>query len=129
MHNNKYFVHCNITAYSLLAEDENKTRKLTDKDLPFLLRQLKLDVDKWREIGIHLGFLTKELAGIEARPMLLHSAPLSWFVAMLEDWLQWAPGDSRGSTSFATLEDLVDALRQAGLGARACDLKLKVTST
>ena len=53
----------------------------------------------------------------------------AWFGAMLENWLQWAPGDGRGSTSFATLEDLTDALNEAGLGASACDLKLKVTRT
>ena len=94
-----------------------------------MLRQLKIHAAKWKEIGIHLGFLTGELATIEARPNLSHSAPLSWFVAMLESWLQWAPEDSRGSTSFATLEDLTDALNEAGLGASACDLKLKVTST
>ena len=94
-----------------------------------LLRQLKLHAAKWREIGIHLGFLTSELASIEARPTLSQSAPLSWLVAMLEEWLQWAPEDSRGSTSFATLEDLTDALNEAGLGASARDLKLKITST
>ena len=94
-----------------------------------MLGQLKLHVAKWREIGIHLGFLTGELATIEARPNLSQSAPLSWLVAMLEEWLQWAPGDGRGSTSFATLEDLMDALNEAGLGASACDLKLKITST
>ena len=43
---------------------------------------------------------------------------------MLSQWLQWAPGDSRGSTSFATLEDLKTALNQAGLGATAHDLKV-----
>ena len=111
----------------LLAEDDNKTRILTNRDLPLLLRQLKIHAAKWREIGIHLGFLTGELASIEARPNLSHSAPLSWFVSMLEDWLQWAPEDSRGSISYATLEGLMDALRQSGLGASACDLKLKVT--
>ena len=41
---------------------------------------------------------------------------------MLAQWLEWAPGDSRGSTSFATLEDLKAALYQAGLGATAHNL-------
>ena len=101
--------------------DENRTRKLTSKDLPLLLRQLKIHAVKWREKGIHLGFLTGELANIEARLNLSHSTPLSWFVAMLENWLQWAPEDGRGSTSFASLESLKDALHQAGLGATTCD--------
>ena len=90
-----------------------------------MLRQLKIHAAKWREIGIHLGFLTGELANIEARPNLSHSAPLSWFVTMIEDWLQWSPEDSRGSTSFATLEGLKGALCEAGLGASAHDLSLQ----
>ena len=91
-----------------------------------LLRQLRIHEAKWREIGVYLGFLTGELASIEARPYLAQSAPGSWFVAMLEDWLQWAPEDGRGSTSFATLEGLMDALCQAGLGASASNLQLKI---
>ena len=125
------FVYCinkhSLLQLSLLAEDENKTRQLTNKDLPLLLRQLKLHAAKWREIGIHLGFLPGELDNIGARPNLSQGAPVSWFGAMLESWLQWAPGDGRGSTSFATLKDLRDALNETGLGASARDLKLKVT--
>ena len=41
---------------------------------------------------------------------------------MLAEWLQWAPGDCRGNASFATLEGLKTALREAGLGATAYDL-------
>ena len=91
-----------------------------------MLSQLKKHAAKWREIGIHLGFLPGELANIGARPNLSEGAPVSWFAAMLEDWLQWAPGDSRGSTGFATLEGLKDALSEVGLGASAHDLRLKV---
>ena len=43
---------------------------------------------------------------------------------MLVQWLQWAPGDGRGSTSFATLEALKAAFSQAGLGATAHDLEV-----
>ena len=43
---------------------------------------------------------------------------------MLAQWLQWAPGDGRGSTSFATLEDLKAALNQARLGTTAHDLEV-----
>ena len=91
-----------------------------------MLRQLKNHAAiKWREIGIHLGFLPGELDNIGARPNLSQGAPVSWFGAMLESWLQWAPGDCRGSTSFATLEDLKVALGEAGLGASAYDLTLQ----
>ena len=43
---------------------------------------------------------------------------------MLEEWMQWAQGDNRGSTGFATLKDLKNALKEAGLAATAFDLKL-----
>ena len=41
---------------------------------------------------------------------------------MLNAWYQWAPGDGRGSTSFATLEDLKAALVKCGLEITANDL-------
>ena len=72
-----------------------------------------------------LGFLPTELDNIQHRPLLLSNAPTSWLSAMLSKWLQWAPGDIRGSTSFATLEGLKDALRKAGLGAAAHDLNIQ----
>ena len=76
----------------------------------------------WKKIGIFLRFTEGELNNIEARPNLLHDAPISWLSAMLADWLQWAPGDSRMSTTFATLQGLKSALTQAGLAAAAHDL-------
>ena len=68
---------------------------------------------------MYLGFRHGELDNIEARPILLQDAPTSWLSAMLAEWLQWAPRDMRGSTSFATVENLKIALKQAGLGATA----------
>ena len=38
--------------------------------------------------------------------------------------MQWAPGDSRGSTGFTTLDSLKAALIKAGLAAAAHDLKI-----
>ena len=73
----------------------------------------------WKEIGIHLGFRPSELDEIQSRPSLYMTAPSSWLSAMLEKWLQWAPGDSRASDRFATLKDLQIAVYQAGLGAIA----------
>ena len=35
---------------------------------------------------------------------------------LLSQWLEWAPGDARGSTGYATRESLVAALRKANLG-------------
>jgi hypothetical protein len=98
--------------------------KLTERHIPSLLQQLKNHAVKWREIGIHLGFLPGELSNIEARPTLTPGAPISWLGAMLEEWIQWAPGDGRGSTSFANVEDLKAALTEARLAVTALDLKL-----
>jgi len=41
---------------------------------------------------------------------------------MLARWIQWAPGDARGSRDYATLEALRTAVDQAGLGRTAHDL-------
>ena len=69
-----------------------------------------------------MGFLNSELDKIQARPLLMSGAPNSWLNAMLADWLQWEPEDSRGSKKFAMLEDLKAALRESGLARLARDL-------
>ena len=99
--------------------------RLAEEHLPSLLSQLNKHASEWKRIGVHLGFHYGELANIEASPHLHQNAPVSWFGTMLLIWLQWAPGDSRGSTSFATLENLKGALFEAGLGASAHDLTLQ----
>ena len=43
---------------------------------------------------------------IEAQPRLFSGAPQSWLFNVLSDWMEWAPGDSGGSTKYANLEDL-----------------------
>ena len=87
-----------------------------------LHKQLIKYSNKWTEIASHLGFRPSEIENIQAKPLLLTDAPASWFRTMLEQWLQWAPGDGRESNGFATLEDLKEALSQAGLGVAAHDL-------
>ena len=74
---------------------------------------------KWKQIGQGLGFTADELSIIEATPTLFTSAPLSYLDAMLSDWQQWAPGDWRGSTDYATLASLKSAVNKAGLGRTA----------
>lgn len=64
---------------------------------------------------MQLGFLPNELDVIERKPLLIPDGPNSWLDAMLTEWLQWAPGDGRESTNFATLESLSEALNKAGL--------------
>ena len=107
---------------STSASSKGDTKQLTESDMPHLLGELKKHANKWRDIGIHLGFQENELDNIEARPLLLARAPQSWLTAMLSEWLQWAPKDSRGSLSFATLQALKDALNKSGLGATASTL-------
>ena len=100
--------------------------RLTDKQHHgVLVEQLsQWHAAKWREIGGKLRFTEGELDNIQANGHLLTGSPGSWFSAMLSQWLQWAPGDARGSTNFATLEALKDALRQAKLGVAAHELHL-----
>ena len=97
----------------------NTSFTLHDNDHPNLYEKLKEHSYKWKEIGTLLGFRPRELHNIEARPLLLSSAPKSWLSAMVAEWLQWAPGDARGSTDFATLNGLRHALDKAGLSATA----------
>jgi hypothetical protein len=66
-----------------------------------------------------LGFKDQELDYIMSTPWLLTEAPQSWLRQMLTEWLEWAPGDGRGSIGFATKEALSGALQQANLGVVA----------
>ena len=116
---------CVNHSISPFIEKQIEAKKLSERDLPSVMRELKKHAAKWKEIGLHLGFLPGELDNIEAKPSLSQGAPVSWFGAMLQEWLQWAPMDRRGSTSFATLNDLKVALGETGLGASAHDLTLQ----
>ena len=89
-----------------------------------LFSQILSCASQWREIGTYLQFTQSELDSIEASPLLRTTAPNSWLGSMLKWWLQFAPGDNRGSTNFATLQALQDALRRANLGGIALDLHL-----
>ena len=80
---------------------------------------------KWREIGAFLGFDQEEMNIIEAQPRLFSGAPCSWLFTVLSDWTQWAPGESRGCTNFANLNDLKPAISEAGFGVVAAELSLK----
>ena len=51
--------------------------------------------------------------------MLTASAPNSYLEEMLTQWLEWTPGDERGSTGFATKKALRVALLRANLGQLA----------
>ena len=77
---------------------------------------------KWRAIGQALGFKASELDSIASRPLLLLDAPNSYLSTMLSEWQLWAPGDHRGSRTYATLHSLRTAVDRAGLGLTAQEL-------
>ena len=101
-----------------------RSSSIEKSGLRHLLSQLEHCALKWRDIGTNLIFLSNELDIIEGNPTLLQGAPKSWLRAMLEEWLEWAPGDKRGSKSYATLDSLKSALREANLGRTAEELTL-----
>ena len=99
----------------LLDINKKTMTRLSEEHLRVLTTHLTKHAQHWIQIGIQLGFLKCELDNIRSRPMLQPGAPNSWLTTMLAEWFQWAPGDSRGSTSFATLEALTNALNNTNL--------------
>ena len=93
---------------------------MCDDDHSSVYKKLEDKAAKWRDIGKELGFREGEMDNIQSDPMLLlQSAPKSYLRELLSQWLQWAPGDGRGSTSYATKESLRTALLSANLGQLA----------
>ena len=80
-----------------------------------LFNQLAKHSPNWRTIGRCLGFLPSKLNIIQAKPLLLDSAPDSWLEEVFTQWL---------CSGTATLETLRDALYEAGLGQTASDLHI-----
>ena len=105
-----------------------KERRCTQKDENIIYWRLEQYASKWKEIGTGLQFTHYELENILNKPLLLSRAPESWLKEMLSKWLQWAPGDNRGSTNYATVEGLIVALVKAGLAAAADDLYKDLSS-
>ena len=111
----------------LNAESNSASQEIshtTQPDHGRICEQLNPHLSAWRAIGQHLGFKPGELDAIRANPSLLDGAPQSYLSAMLASWLQWAPGDARGSTSYATLPALKSAVDKAGFGLTASLLTL-----
>ena len=99
-----------------LAYDRNTV--FTGRDFSNLLIQLKKHATKWRDISAHLGFYPWELDNIQARPFLMQTAPESWLGAMLTEWLQRTPDDTRRSSS---IESLTHALSKCGIETKLYD--------
>ena len=109
-----------LTSLHLTWLDSNK--QLIESDILHLLHKLDEHASRWRIIGHYLGFRESEMDIIQSQPQLVFDTPQSWQRAMLFRWLQWAPNDGRGSSSFATLQALKDALNKSGLEAIASTL-------
>ena len=103
--------------------------RLKKQHLILLYGQLSGHASKWRDIGIYLKFLSNELDIIEAKPSLYHEGTKGFLREMISEWLEWAPGDQRGSEQYATLEALKIAVSSAGLGTSAADLTITVATT
>ena len=97
--------------------------KLSECDLSKLLCKLNPHASKWREVGTHLGFRQGELDNIEHKPLLLSEGPKAWLREILREWLEWAPGDSRGSSSSASIEYLKCVLDKSGLAQTALEIE------
>ena len=79
--------------------------------------------DRWLDLGTALGFKHTELTVIQGNPMLLlQSPPQSYLRCMLSQWLQWGPGDGRGSSDFANSLALYKALLKINLAPVAHEL-------
>ena len=89
-----------------------------------LCQQLRPCAAKWREIAQGLRFHPGEIDNIQADPMKMMGAPVSYMDAVLKVWMEKGPGDDRGSTDVATLEELVLAVRRANCGRIAQTLTL-----
>ena len=99
----------------IFAGSTSATR-LKDDDHYSIYNELKGKAADWKDIGKALGFKVGEINNIESRPKLFMQAPESFLSEMLSQWLQWAPGDGRGSKGFATRKSLQAAILKANLG-------------
>ena len=69
---------------------------------------------------MHLGFHPGELSNIGSGASQIEDC----LRIMLAEWMEWIPGDNRGSTQTASLRALKDAVRRAGCGRTAHYLSL-----
>ena len=87
-------------------------------------------LSQWKMVGLQLGFSEKELSDVPGKAddsiWKFSDEEFNYdgkiFKQMLKEWVEWYPGDSRGSTKFATYSDLQNALIKTGFGNVARDL-------
>ena len=79
--------------------------------------------EKRKRLGLELGFTSKELDEMTVRFTRTYDDRVISLSDLLEKWVKWYPGDSRGTKTFATYSRLKSALVNAGLGDKARDLR------
>ena len=80
-----------------------------------LCEQLRQCAASWKKVAEGLRFHKYEISNIAADPMkIAEGAPESYMDAVISGWLDWGPGDVRGSEDVATLEALRVAVIRAG---------------
>ena len=68
---------------------------------------------QWEHIAQQLGFKAYEIKNIASSLVRIQDG---YFITdVISAWLQWAPGDTRGSKDFATLEALQEALSNSNI--------------
>ena len=95
--------------------------RLTKSHLSWLVQELSEHSASWMQIGAGLGFTHSELSIV--RNTHPGSDPKDCLRQMLSQWLEWAPGDSRGSTMSANLERLQIVLVSVNLTETAEKLR------
>ena len=101
-----------FTGVILNFADSTSATRLNDDDHYSIYNKLKGKAAKWRVIGKELGF-KGEMDNIQSQSALFMRGSEGFLSEMLSQWLQWAPGDGRGSKGFATRESLDTAILKA----------------
>lgn len=99
----------------------NPPDMIKHRHVPYLYRSIAkskaevefdIEMPHWRNFGLQLGFSSEEMDGIRG----------NFVLNLMYTWIKWFPGDSRGSTTFATYSGLKTTLVKSGLGDVARDL-------
>ena len=100
-------------------------QRLSERDVTAVIKLLHHHSDKWNLIGAELGFLQPELRQIQAAPILMLNAPLSYLQELLSLWTEWP---TENHPHLPTLKALSTALRSSlvGLGRLADELEEKM---
>ena len=100
-------------------------QKLTENDIVALLNLIHHFSHKWYEIGIGLGFAPSELDKIKSSLSLLMTAPTSYLIELMNQWVQWP---TVNHPTKPTLQSLCVTLRSSlvGLGSLAEEVEKKM---